>query len=236
MRQEEQQPAVDRAALKHGGVSAIVGSLAFFGFRRAHGDLPAADAHAALRFITEHPLYAGVHLGAILGVLAWVGGLIALAGTLRHGFARVLGRLGAVSVLVGAAVFIVEHSVDGVAGQDLAEAWGAAPSADQADLELAAQTVFTMLRGISLTATAIIWGVALVLFGRAVTLEGYPAWLGKTGSAIGATTILGATALIFQPNLFPGVLLYGLLVSVVAQLWSLVLGLLMWRRAGGSSA
>jgi hypothetical protein len=50
--------------------------------------------------------------------------------------------------------------------------------------------------------------------------------------AVGALTVLGASALFLQEDLFPGVLVYGLLVSVVVQLWSLVLGILMWRRAG----
>lgn len=234
MPQVKQQLAAHRAALRVGGVCAIAGSLAVPGFRLAHGDLPAADARAALAFITEHPAYAGVHLGTILGVLAWVCGFIALSGTLEHPIASLLGRLGAASVLVGAAVFIVEHSIDGVAGQALASAWAAALPVAQEDMVLAAQIAFTMIRGTSLLAIVALWGVPLGLFGRAVTLEGYPAWLGWTGLAAGAATVLGATALLLQPDLFPGVLVYGLLASVVVQLWSLALGIMMWRRAGAA--
>jgi hypothetical protein len=234
MHQEEQQLRVDPAVLRLGAVCVILGGIAVFGFRLAHGDLPAARPEAALRFITAHPAYAGVHLGAIGGVLVWGGGLITLSGTLGHRFARVLGRLGAASVLVGAAIFIVDFSIDGVAGQALAKAWAAAPPPGRADLVRAADTAFTMLRGTSLTSVAILWGLPLVLFGQAVLLEGYPSWLGWTGLAVGAATIVGATTLALQPDLFPGVLLYGLLVSVV-QLWSLTLGTLMWRRAGAAS-
>jgi hypothetical protein len=180
-------------------------------------------------------MYAGVHLGTILGVFVWMGGFIALSGTLTHGFPRTLGRLGAASVLVGAAVFSVEHSVDGVAGQDLAEAWSTAAPEAQADLVLAAQTAFTVLRGPSLMAIVALWGSSLVLFGLAIIREDYPAWLGRTGVAVGVLTVLGATALFLQEDLFPGVLVYGLLVSVVVQLWSLTLGILMWRRAGRES-
>ena len=115
----------------------------------------------ALRFITHHPFYAGVHLGAIVGVLAWVGGFVALAGTLKHGAGNVFGRLGAASALVGAAIFIVDFSIDGVAGQGLAEAWAAASPSDQADVELAAQTAFTILRGTSLTSIIISCGDCL---------------------------------------------------------------------------
>jgi hypothetical protein len=93
-----------------------------------------------------------------------------------------------------------------------------------------------MLRGTSLTSIIVLWGVPLLLFGRAVLLEGYPAWLGWTGAAVGALTVLGTTALLLEPELFPGVLVYGLLASVAVQLWSLVLGAMMWRRAGAVGA
>jgi hypothetical protein len=52
---------------------------------------------------------------------------------------------------------------------------------------------------------------------------------------VGAVTVLGATALLLEPNLFAGVVVYGLLASVLVPLWSLVLGLMLWRRAGTAS-
>ena len=135
------------------------------------------------------------------------------------------------SVLVGAAVFIADFSIDGVAGQDLAEAWAAASPAARADLELAAHTAAAILRGTSLTSIVILWGVPLMLFGRGLLVEGYPGWLAWTGVAVGAATVIGTAALVFGRDLFPGVLVYGLLVSVV-QWWSVALGAVLWRRAG----
>lgn len=218
-------------ALKVGAVCAVLGGLAIAGFRLLHGDLPAADAPAALAFITRHPFYAGIHIGTILGVLVWAGGIVALSGTLTSGQAGILGRVGTASMLVGAAVFIVDFSIDGVAGQDLATAWQAAPPAERPELELAARTAFTILRGTSLTSILILWGFPLLLLGRALLLEAYPAWLGWTGMAIGAVIIPAALALLLREDLFPGVLLYGLLISIAVPLWSLALGLAMWRRA-----
>jgi hypothetical protein len=219
-----------QTALRLGSGCTIVGALAIAGFRLNHGDLPAADARAAMRFIADHPFYAGVHIGTVLGVLAWAGGIVALSGTITAGLASLLGRLATASVLVGAAVFIVDFSIDGVAGQDLATTWAAAP-ADRPDLELAARTAFTILRGTSLTAILILWGVPLLLLGRALLLEAYPAWLGWTGLTAGAATVLAVLALLFREDLFPGALLYGVLVSILVPLWSVALGLAMWRRA-----
>jgi hypothetical protein len=228
---QNEQPAVERTVARLGAVCVVLGSLAVLGFRIAHGDPPAADAPAALRFITDHPAYTGVHLGAILGVLVWAGGLVTVAGTFRHGLSRALGRLGATSVLVGAAIFVTDFAIDGVAGQDLAAAWAAAAPAARAELELAYQTAATMLRGTSLISIVILWGLSLLLFGRALMHEGYPAWLSWTGVAAGGATVVGATAQLFQPDLFPGALVYGLLVSLV-QVWSVALGVVLWRRAG----
>jgi hypothetical protein len=64
--------------LRIGAICLVAGSVAAFAFRAAHGDLPAADPAAALTFIAAHANYAAVHLGAILGVLTWVGGLVSL--------------------------------------------------------------------------------------------------------------------------------------------------------------
>jgi hypothetical protein len=231
-RLEELQLAAYRGALRLGGALIVVGSLAVFAFRLAHGDLPAADPEAALQFISERPYYAAIHIGTIFGVLAWAGGFILLSTTLERPLATLLSRLGAASVLVGAAIFIVDFVIDGVAGQDLAAAWTAASPAARANLVLAAHTADTMIRGTSLISIVILWGLPLLLFGRAVMLEDYPAWLGWTGMVVGVVTILGATALLLQSTLFPGVVVYGPLASIAVQLWSLVLGVVMWRRAG----
>lgn len=231
MRHTTPQATTNPAALKLAAGCLVLGALAVAGFRLSHGDLPAADAPAALAFITRHPFYAGIHIGTILGVLVWAGGIVALSGTLTSGQAGILGRVGTASVLVGAAVFIVDFSIDGVAGQDLATAWQAAPPAERPELELAARTAFTILRGTSLTSILILWGIPLLLLGRALLLEAYPAWLSWTGMAIGAVIIPAALALLLREDLFPGVLLYGLLISILVPLWSLALGLAMWRRA-----
>src|SRR5438552_2592909 len=123
----------------------------------------------------------------------------------------------------------------GVAGQVRATGWAAAPPAAQADLVLALHTADTMLRGPSLTAIVVLWGLPLLLFGPAVAIEGYPSWLGWTGVTVGVLTVLGSAALLLQSDVFPGGLVYGPLASVVVQLWSLALGIAMRRRGGGAA-
>ncbi|MFG1709847.1 hypothetical protein ACFLIM_42440 [Nonomuraea sp. M3C6] len=219
-----------RLYLKTAAICLIVGSVTAFVSRLAHGDLPAADPEAALRFIASHPFYAGVHLGALVGVVIAAAGFVALAGTLQQPAAVLLGRLGTASALVGSAVFATDFATDGRAGQTLAEAWQGASPTGQADLVDAARTVFTALQGPSVIAISLLWGLPLVLFGRALALAGYPTWLGWSGMVVGAVTFAAALAQFLRPSLFPGVLLYGLLVSL-ALLWGAALGIALWYRA-----
>jgi hypothetical protein len=228
-------PGDRRSALRTGAVSIVVGSLAFGGFRIAHGDLPADDAPAALAFIHHHPLYESIHLGTILGVLALIGGFVALSSTLDQPRTRLLGQWATASALVGAAIFIVDFTIDGVAGHDLATRWADAAPADQANLVHAAQTAFTILRGTSLTSLIVLLGLPLALFGLALIRQDYPAWLGYGGIVLGAATTIAAGLLLFQPTLFDGVLLYGLLASIAVPLWGLALGAIMWRRAAATT-
>ena len=78
---------------------------------------------------------------------------------------------------------------------------------------------------------ALMIGVPLLLFGIAMVLDRYLSWLGWTGLVIGGITMLAAVGLFLIPSLFPGFLLYGVLGSVIAQLWLVATGIVMLRRA-----
>jgi hypothetical protein len=73
-------------------------------------------------------------------------------------------------------------------------------------------------------AIALMIGVPLLLLGIAMVLDRHPSWLGWTGLVIGGITMLAAVGLFLIPSLFPGFLLYGVLSSVVAQLWLVATG------------
>ena len=82
----------------------------------------------------------------------------------------------------------------------------------------------------STSALAILWGTTLPLYGLAVKWEGYSAWLCWTGVATGAAICVLGVIQFLKPNVvFDGTILYGG-GTVVLQLWTLILGLAMWRR------
>jgi hypothetical protein len=219
-----------RGYLKAGGVCAILGAVAFTTARLLHGDTPAADAQAALDFVAARPTYAAVHLFAVFAAVLTLAGLIALADSLTRPAARMLARVAGASALVGLAVFVVESTSEGLALPELADAAAQATPGDRADLVRAAQAVAAATHGPSLTAIALLFGVPLILLGRAMVLDTYPSWLGWAGTVVGAITLIAAAGLFLAPALFPGALLYGVLASVIVQAWWLATGVLMLRR------
>ena len=235
MNGQVQQNAGSRVAVRIGSGCAVVGALVFAAFRLSHGDLPADDPRGALQFITEHSFYAGVHLGAIVGAVLLVGAVVAFAHGYPVGPARVLSNLAAASAVAGLGVFAFEHSADGVAGEGLAEAW-AADGADRAAVELAAHTAFEILRGPSLVALMLMFGAPMLLLARPLLQQRYPAWLVWAGAVLAAVLVIGGFGLLFDRDLFPGAIVYGLVASVLVPLWSATLGVIMWRRSSPEPA
>jgi hypothetical protein len=226
------RPAVDAAPnLKSGGICLIVGALVFAVWRLLHGDTPAADAEAALTFVRNRPIYPTVHMFAVLAALVVVIGLLALTRTLNRPGAWLIGQAAVVSATVGLAIFGVESTSEGLALPELADAASKVDPTQRVEFIRAAHAVAAATHGPSLVAMALMIGVPLLLLGIAMVLDQYPSWLGWTGLVIGGITMLAAAGLFLIPSLFPGFLLYGVLGSVIAQLWLVATGIVMLRRA-----
>jgi len=138
----------EQCCLRLGAICLIVGSLCVLVVRLAHGDLPTDTGEQALSFVAASPLYPLIHLGDWLGVLVWTGGLVALSASLTDRTAWAIGRLGAVSVVLGAAVHIAEFSIAGDALPTLANTWATAAPADRASLEYGARLVLVAIVGV----------------------------------------------------------------------------------------
>jgi hypothetical protein len=210
----------------------IVGSILIMVFRLLHGDLPAEQGGAAsLSYVASYPMYPLAHLGDVFGFLVFAAGLVALSDALTQQGAWAVGRLGMVSVLVGAIVHITEFSIDGYAMTSLAHKWAVASPVERPNLEFAAEVALTILGGPAAVSLSVVWGSTLALYGLAVKQEGYSIWLGWTGIVLGAIIFSMAITQYLAPNIYPGVLLYGG-GMFAAHLWAIGLGIAMWRRAG----
>lgn len=233
MTQHEVVDLGGRAAvnLRVGGICLLAGSIIFAAFRLNHGDTPAADAAAALDFVAASPIYPAVHVFSVLGALTGLIGLISLAGSMTRPWAWLVGRAGVASAVVGLAVFSVETTSEGLGLPELARAAAGATPGERADLVRAANAVAAATHGPSLIGMALLIGVPLMLFGLALAIDTYPSWLGWIGTTIGAATLIAAVGLFLSPSLLPGFVLYGVLGSLLAQLWLAAVGIVMLRRA-----
>jgi hypothetical protein len=224
-------PRVAVLNLTSGGICLIAGSVVFAVVRLLHGDTPAADPEAALSFVQHRPIYAAVHVFAVLAALVTLSGLLVLSRSMQGAAALLLGQAAVTSAVVGLAVFAVESTGEGMALPELADAASKADPSQRMEFVRAARAVAAVTHGPSLVAMVLMIGIPVLLLGVAVVVDAYPTWLGWVGIAIGAVTSVAAVGLFLVPSLFPGFLLYGVLGSVVAQLWFLGIGISMLRRA-----
>ena len=228
---EETQLMREQVVLRIGAICLVVGSMLIVVSRLLHGDLPAdKGGAAALSYVASYPIYPLVHFADVVGFLIYAGGLVTLSSSLTHSVAWAIGRLGIASVLVGAAVHVVDFSIDGFGLPMLANAWAATSPSERPSLELGAQVVLAAIGGPSVIALIFVWGSTLAVYGLAVKMEGYSSWLGWAGVILGAVIFIMGTIFYLKPNIYPGALFYGG-DTLLAHLWAIVLGIAMWRRA-----
>jgi hypothetical protein len=209
----------------------ILGSTLVMIFRGAHGDLPAGDAHAAMEFISSHSFYKGVHLGDVLGVMITVIGFVSFSSTLMTRNAKVIGWLSVAIIVLGAAVHIMEFSIDGHAGETLAHRWMNSSLSEQSEIEHSAGTVFIALHGPALVSISMVWALSVVLLAWAIRHDNYPYWLSWVGWIVGFLTFVLCIMQYLIQDFIPGFIIFGPLVFLL-QLWNISLGITVLRRVG----
>jgi len=219
-----------------GGVAAVVGSVAGIVGNLIHPATPIGDPQGVARVIAESDAWTPIHLVIMAGILLMLGGLVALAYSIRGGVAGALARFGLAAAVVGVTVGLVLVVLDGVASRQLAKEWAAAPPAEQAAalrIVLANETTnFALASLFNLVFAA----ATFILFGLAVALgDAYPRWLGWVAvlagvGSIGAGLIQASTG---QPTDASRILT--IIGPTVITLWLLVIGLLLARKGSGAT-
>ena len=227
----------DRTLLRIGGVLAVVGPIAFIVgnflvIGRGGGD--PADTAAQLRDAAESTTSVEGRLLIFVGSALMVGALVALYRSITEGPGAALATLGLASALVSLAVFSVVLGTNGIAGKETAEAWVNAPAEEKAAAFRVAEAVQHIVIGV-ISLGSLLNGTAILLYGLAIALSNiYPKWLGWAAVVVG---LIGAFAgvSIFLTGASKGTLLSFLLFALLSALWVLVMGVLMWRRAGAAA-
>jgi hypothetical protein len=228
----------ERAILRIGAVSLAVGLIAVVVFEALH---PAReDPNNDPRVFAEYAAdgdWTSVHLGALVGALLLIGGLVALCGSLGLGPATsaAWARLATAAAVTAAAAYGVLQVVDGVALKRAVDTWVAAPVADRAAAFAAARTVRWIEYGLNSLTFSLV-GVMLVLVGVALMIgDRLPRWLGAWALAAGLAYVVKGLGVAYSGF---AASVPGLVALALFGTWIITIAVVMWRRssrAGGDT-
>jgi len=229
-------PETYQALARLGGVAALGGALFLFLSTLMHP--LGADPSAPRAAFAEHAadsLWVWSHLGQFAGLAMLGAALVALAATLEPGRAAAWGRIGLVGAAVMVALGAALQAVDGVALRVVVERWASAAGEARAPAFEAAFAVRQVEVGLA-SLLSLVSGLTLAVFGVALALSArYPSWLGGLG-LLGGLGMVAAGAAQASTG-FSGLAMdLSMSASIVLLVWTVVVGLLMWRPASGFGA
>ena len=228
----------ERTLLRIGGVSLIAG----FVLTIVHVVLLVVDAplsdpgdtEAFLQSIVDSSIWAGIHVLVLIPLLLGVGGLLALYRSITGEPGAALAQLGFAAALMGGAVTSVSVAIlGGGAMKELADAWAAA--ADKEVPLAVAEAAILVSFDIGSWGNLVFYGVAPILYGLAISLTGiYPKWLGWVAVVGGVGGVL-IQIVQFSQGVSQVTSSVYVAFFLVVTLWLLVMGVLMWRKAGAAA-
>jgi hypothetical protein len=213
-----------------GGALAIVGALLTVVANVLHPHPLPGSTEGVLALIASHHHWPYVHALSLFGGVAMLGALVALADSITDGMAGSVARFGRMAAHAGAPLMLAGAAIDGIAQKAMANAWAAAPAAERPIIARAADAVLFIDAALFYTWVAVFLGVAFVCFGVAVAVgRAYPRWLGWIAIVGGVGCILAEGVYVAGlpaplAPVFP-------IVSALDQLFLLILGVTMLRRA-----
>jgi hypothetical protein len=211
---------------KISAICAVAGSLVALAANVIHPDLPIGvrEAHA---LIASRSDWRVTHLAIIVAALLLSYGLAGLASACARSGSGV-DRLALLTIIVGASVVAVSIGIDGFAEKTLSDAWASAPPAQQTQILVSALPIQLIHVGLFYVWGGIFWGLGFILFGWAIVdSRALPAWFGWIAFVGGVLVSIATVAQYLSPH--DSVEIAFRLLLFVEILWTLALGLFMWR-------
>lgn len=232
-RRMQADPAYERALYRIGGGSAVVGALLGMVGNLIHPVTPINDPEGVARVIATSDIWVPVHLTIVVGIVLMLFGLVAVNHSIREGLAGVLSHFGLMAAIAGATVGFVLVILDGVGARQLAQEWATAPP-DQQETALAlVHANETLNFALGSLFNFVFAAATFILFGLAVAFSDvYPRWLGWSVFLAGVASIAAGAiqAAVGEPTDASRILT--IIGPTIITLWILVMGVLLWRRAG----
>lgn len=227
----------ERVLFRFGGAAAILGALGGAIANVLHprvSDFGEGYPENILTEIAASGSWLTVHVVILFAVFLGTIGLIAVARSITG--ASGMERLAFAAAIGGGTIGSVSVAIDGYAVKSVADTWAAASSADQAAVFFTASAMSDIGWANFMLIVMTLFGAIPAIFGWAILLGGgYPKWLGWVGVVIGlASIVLGVTGIFGGPSTsFFSVYLP---LSLLFTLWALILGVLLWGKAGEAPA
>jgi uncharacterized membrane protein YjgN (DUF898 family) len=220
-----------------GGASAVVGALIALVANVIHPRIEDfADPLAAeVRMVAESDGWIPIHLAILFGTLLIAFGLFAVVRSLKDGPGEGPARVALGALVVSIPVAVVWLAVDGYAIKAVADSFqGVRGPFDLASTGPGA--VAEVGWGLFMMLVIMLMGITPLIGGWAVAASGrYPAVLGWPVSVVGAAAVLvGAWGIAAGPS--AGFSIVFMVISGLATLWVLAIGIALWRRAGTAAA
>ncbi len=223
--------ALEALMQRIGGWSAMVGAALLMAAGIGFGGLTfAREAETVLQTIAAQPrwYWPAVHLAFAAGSVLWIGAFIALNSSFRETLARLLGSLGVVSIVLGAALHVIDSFISGSALTALANEWAAAPVADRAEIVREAETLLMVLGGTWIGVVVLFHGVPFVFTGTSVARsERYPRFLRYVGVMAGFGSIFTGALMLVIPRAVPPMQYY--FFAAIGTFWMIGVGYILKR-------
>lgn len=219
-----------------GGFAAIIGVLVLVLSTFAHPmSASPADAPAAFAEYAADSWWIVSHLGQLLGVALFSGGLVALSWRLRAGRSGVWSLLAALGTVSSAVMSGALQAVDGIALKVMVDRWLMATAEEQALFFEGAFAVRQVEIGLA-SIVILFFGVTSLLYANALRIsQAAPQWLAWLALLSGALMLVAG--IIFAHSGFSDT---GMMVSMPANLllsvWGLAVGVYLLRQAGNTGA
>jgi hypothetical protein len=219
--------------MRIGAVGAIAGALLAGVGNLLHPVTPRDDELGTAEVIAGSDAWTLIHLVIIAGTIGMLVGLVSLRHALPSaGFVGAMTRYGVVAAIMGTVLGILTVILDGVGAKQLADAWAAAPPADQALYLRVVSANETTNFAIAGMFNATFAGLTFIAYGLAVAgSRVFPRWLGWVALAAGIGSVSAGLVQAFTGRPTVASLILTIAGPTVIALWMLVVGILMARRA-----
>jgi hypothetical protein len=221
-----------RMLLSTGGVCGVVGAVMTFITNGLHPHPSDFRLESLLAEIAQNPVWPGLHLALIFGMVLIFAALLAITLTIEGGTGAAVARFACLVALLGGALILVSTAMDGFSISQLARSWHDAAPGEKAGILRIADAFENAQYAIYSLSVIFFIGAGIFLYGLATILSSnYPRILGWLAMLSGAGAfVVGIVQTLAGPD-FRATEIFFVLFSMLSTLWVLVMGVLMWRKA-----